>query len=132
MKNKAQKIARLKEELLKYCKQIGILEDEIPTLVFSIEEWNQKQVRAGSLRRRDRAYGRCSFSDRLIIVRVSDYKYNRTIKQLIHTLIHELVHYKWQWLPHGRKFEERIKEVKKGRIWLYKEVVMRVDCKKHE
>lgn len=131
MKNKARKIERLNQELIKYSEQIGILDDEIPLLVFSVKEWNEKCKHEDTkfIRKSKRAYGWCSYSERLICIRVNDYRMDLPMKTLIHGLIHELVHYRWQWLPHGKKFEERIKEIKKGRSWLYKEVKMRVEIK---
>jgi hypothetical protein len=40
----------------------------------------------------------------------------------LNTLIHELVHYRWPYLQHSKKFEQRIQEVRRGRTFEAKHI----------
>ena len=142
MKNKNQKIQALQQDLIKYSKQIGILDCEIPELVFSREEFSAKnketEDRLGLHRRRlkgKRYLGACSISRRMLLIRMDGgktdlgtvWKVTKRTKQYIwskqvpyglreikNTLVHELVHYRFPEMKHGKKFEARIKETLRG------------------
>jgi hypothetical protein len=44
-------------------------------------------------------------------------KHKTTYKDNLHMLVHELVHYRFRYLNHGAKFEQRIKEILAGRVF---------------
>jgi hypothetical protein len=120
MKNKKQKISILKEDLKKYSKQIGIMECEVPILVFHGEEFkmrsNESCKRYG--RKKSRIGGKhttmlglCSTTERLIFVNIRG---RRNLTQLRKTLIHELIHYRFKYMTHTF-MEKRIKLILGGK-----------------
>jgi hypothetical protein len=140
---------RLYADLAKYTKQIGILPNEIPKLVIDRKEMQQllltKRPRTGNPRvdKRVPAYGACVWSLRTIFVDInrriqthkiykgfryskmellSEYKHKVTYRDLLKTLVHELVHYRFSYMSHGAKFEQRVKEILEGRIFEPKHV----------
>jgi hypothetical protein len=44
-------------------------------------------------------------------------KRKRTYRSFLEVLVHELVHYRFAYLGHGKKFEQRTKEVLRGRVF---------------
>jgi hypothetical protein len=53
-------------------------------------------------------------------VRYSQYymsKHKATYRDYQHTLVHELVHYRFEYLQHGAKFEQRIREILRGKVF---------------
>ncbi len=136
MKNKDR--TRLYEDMLKYCDQIGILKEETPMLYLDKQEYSALRKAGGSRAVRDNRYGECNWEQRAIFVnsRTREYQVKRylteigskrtgirahlkyvkpTYRNFLHTLIHELVHYRFESMPHGFKFEKRIKEILGGR-----------------
>jgi|GEM_PF-3006287 hypothetical protein len=120
MKNKRQKISIIKSDLLKYSKQIGIIDCEIPILVFHGEEFknrsNESCKRHG--RKESRIGGKyttmlglCSTTERLIFVNIRG---KRNLTQLRITLIHELVHYRFKYMTHTF-MEKRIRLILGGK-----------------
>jgi hypothetical protein len=120
MKNKRQKISIIKSDLLKYSKQIGIIDCEIPILVFHAEEFknrsNESCKRHG--RKESRIGGKyttmlglCSTTERLIFVNIRG---KRNLTQLRITLIHELVHYRFKYMTHTF-MEKRIRLILGGK-----------------
>jgi hypothetical protein len=129
MKNKKGRIARLQEMHLKYARQIGLIECEIPILFFDGEEFrkrdNEAEIRLGFAPTRlggkhTKMWGICSLFHRGIFVR---YRQKARLSQLENTLIHELVHYRWIWKSHGKDFDKRIKEIKQGKIFDRKHII---------
>lgn len=132
MKNKNSKKPILQQDLIKYCKQIGVT--TIPTLVFEPKEYD-RLTRTGNERRtkRNKHLGYCSYIKPVILVnleyagtvhrrqwlyRGKKYRWIPTkwnLRQARHTLVHELVHYQWRSMWHGYKFDKRISEILKGR-----------------
>ena len=49
-------------------------------------------------------------------------KHKATYKDVVRTLVQELVHYRFSYMQHGRKFETRIDEILKGKIFEPKHV----------
>jgi len=49
-------------------------------------------------------------------------KQKRTYRSFLEVLVHELVHYRFAYLGHGKKFEQRVQEVLWGRIFEPKHV----------
>ena len=80
-------------------------------------------------------YGICYREERVIYVninkrlahyktyahtRYSDHyvsKHKKTYRDFLHTMVHELVHYRFGYLQHGAKFERRIREILAGRVF---------------
>lgn len=144
---------RLQQDLIKYAKQIGILDSEIPQLITDRREYLSKRA-AG--------YGECSYELRTIFVDCSKRNYQRieyrrsiptnlaldgnrdknyfyrrrrhstlvrvyknvkaTYRDKLDVLVHELVHYRFRYMKHGEKFEQRIKEIVRGRSFQAKQL----------
>jgi hypothetical protein len=136
VKNKDR--TRLYEDMLKYCSQIGILKEETPMLYLDKQEYSALRKSSGSRAVRDQRYGECNHEQRAIFVnsRTREYQIKKylteigskrtgirahlryvkpTYRHYLHTLVHELVHYRFESMPHGFKFENRIKEILNGR-----------------
>ena len=148
MKNKNQKILILNKDLIKYSKQIGIVECEIPEIVFDVVEYDRRNTEARerfgkekSVTKANRVLGRCSRSRRMILVNINYKKAeiwkHKTIRGLKHykkvtfglrearaVLVHELVHYRFSYMQHGKKFEQRIKEILQGAEYPVKHITM--------
>ncbi len=122
MKNKNRKMEILRQDLVKYSKQIGIVDCEVPELVFYGEEFNEK-VNPTEIKHLGRAsrrggrhtgfFGLYGKYARVILVNIRGR--NKTIKELRHTMIHELVHYRFYYLSHGDEYEKRIKFILAGK-----------------
>jgi hypothetical protein len=136
VKNKDR--TRLYEDMLKYCDQIGILKEETPMLYLDKQEYSALRKSGGSRAVRDQRYGECNREQRAIFVnsRTREYQIKKylteigskrtgirahlsyrkpTYRYYLHTLVHELVHYRFESMPHGFKFENRIKVILNGR-----------------
>jgi hypothetical protein len=108
---------RLQTDLIKFCKQIGIIESDIPKLIFDRKEMNAPCARVNNPNSRsacNNAVGLCSWPIRTIWIserpnkantvgrhkyvkhRDGWYRYSRrkkwTYSEQRHTLVHELVH----------------------------------------
>jgi hypothetical protein len=44
-------------------------------------------------------------------------RHKATYKDILHTLVHELVHYRFTKMRHGKRFELRIREILGGRVF---------------
>jgi hypothetical protein len=122
MKNKKQKILILKADLLKYSKQIGVIECEVPVLVFHGEEFKRRSDESCKRhgRRESRIGGKyttmlglCSTTERLIFVNIRG---RQNLTQLRKTLIHELIHYRFKYMTHTF-MEKRIKLILGGKVY---------------
>ena len=120
MKNKRQKIIILNLDLQKYSKQIGVIDCEVPTLVFhgedfkmrsdeSCKRYGRKESRIGG--KYTTMLGLCSTTERLIFVNIRG---KRNLTQLRKTLIHELVHYRFKYMTHTI-MDKRIKLILGGK-----------------
>lgn len=145
MVNEAKMMAKNKEklqqDLKKYCKQIGVSEEEIPRLIVDKKEmlevgskWGYEHLRLSN------NYGVYYGEHKTIFVDlnrriyhpkrypVKEYKHKPRITKKTtyldfrHTLIHELVHHRWKSIPHGVKFEQRIKEILRGKTFPLKQL----------
>lgn len=117
MKQRNQKMEILRQRLQLYCKQIGIVDCEIPHMYFYGEEFSNESNAATQrhgLRESRRGgryttyFGLCAVYSRTIFVNMRG---RRTLRELNHTLVHELVHYRFRYMSHGVKFERRIKDI---------------------
>ncbi len=127
MRDKRRKEQILQEDLIKYSKQIGIVDCEIPTLMFNVKEYvarrrdgDNKQhwyhlVNKGMRKQRT---GECTYADRLIFIHTHRQANLRSAK---HSLIHELVHYRFN-IRHGPKFEQTIKDIQNGQTYPRKHI----------
>jgi hypothetical protein len=101
-------------QLRKYAEQIGITEQEIPNVVFSRKEVLAlpRELTAGRRTVTHRYFGLCFRKAQTILINV---KKHTSFKDLRHTIVHELVHYRFQYLKHGARFENRISLILKGK-----------------
>lgn len=103
---------RLEDYLELYCCQIGILPDEVPSLYFKKKEfYDRLKNHSGRTYRKKNYWGKCNWSNRSILV---DGYINRNYRQMHHTLVHELVHFRFPWMNHGKKFDFMVKGIIKG------------------
>ena len=102
MTTKKQKI--LLERLELYCKRLGV---PVPRIV-----WTKKEMKKLDKFYRGPRHGRgvrgycCKRINCIYIA----YAKHHTLKDLEHTLLHELIHFRFPSLQHGPKFEAKIKE----------------------
>lgn len=133
MRRKDQKMAQLQLANVQYSLQIGIIPCEVPKLYFYGEEfardYNAARARAHvkPTRRAGGKYpksywGLCSNWHRGILVNIRGG--NRNLRELEHTLVHELVHYRFRYMSHGVKFNLRVKEILRGRQFERKHITM--------
>jgi hypothetical protein len=113
MKAKDHHRAFIHEELVKFCDQLGI-GDDIPQLVFTTREVLDmpKHLTEG---RRVSAYkyrGVCYTQAKTLFINLRNHK---TINGARTTLVHELVHYRFQYMRHGKAFEKRIRNILAGK-----------------
>jgi hypothetical protein len=135
---KKKHMQRLLIDFDKYCKQIGILEEEKPRLVTdrkTMDELKQTFNDKGRGRSTANNYGICYNEERVIYVnakiskkRARLYKHVKyttafakehkaRYRDILHTLVHELVHYRFTKMVHGKRFEMRIREILGGRVF---------------
>jgi hypothetical protein len=125
----------------KYCKQIGILDSEVPRLVFNRKEYVAIAAKRGHKEsvKKDRL-GECFWQARVIFVNESPHLKNGILHRKIqgkgrmkryykwvpkkwnyyeqrHTLVHELVHQRFPQMQHGRAFDDRIDEIIAGKTF---------------
>jgi hypothetical protein len=128
---------KLTDDFKRYTKQIGIRSNEMPKLVTDrneIEELKQngnfgrgtstsnnlgvcyrKQriiyVNGGKRKLCNRPYAHVKYTYRQL------HEHKVTYRDFLEILVHELVHYRFDYLKHGAKFEQRIREILAGRVF---------------
>ena len=129
---------RLYTDLIRISDQIGILPNERPKLVIDRQEMHDIKLNHPRVFRTDSemadkrtaGYGQCLYNLRTVFVDGAPEKYHRityhgrkgkryriikrvkaTYKDKLHTLVEELVHYRFAYLQEGRNLEKRIQEV---------------------
>ena len=123
MKHRNKKMEILRQDLIKYSKQIGIIDCEIPKLVFYGEEFKAEQNEAycrhvcdNSSSKQTWRYttmlGRCSYLTRLIFVNIRGRQ--RRLRELRNTLIHEPLHYRFKGISH-KEIDNRISKILAGK-----------------
>jgi len=121
MKKTVKNCLWLHEQLVLRCEQMGIV--DIPRLVLTTKDVLNMPVEK-TVGRRTSAYkflGVCYRDAKTIFVNIR----HKAIKRLKgskvgtaeETLIHELVHYRFTYLSHGKEFQKRIKDIKNGKVW---------------
>jgi hypothetical protein len=140
---------RLYTDLVKISDQIGILPEERPKLVIDRKRMHELKLTSPryyhtgnpNADKRTPWYGQCCYSMRTVFVDAAPRKYQRvtyhgrkgsryhilkTVKaryiDKLHTLVEELVHYRFGYLQEGRTLEKRIQEVLRGRTFEPKHV----------
>lgn len=144
---------RLQQDMIHYCDQIGILPNERPRLIFNRKEANElfgERYGSGHRLTGRNTLGRCWISNRLIYVtelvgrdgRVGKYVPMRqkgwkrwisrpwNYRRQKEVLVHELVHYRFPNMQHGKQFEHRIKEILKGQTFEPKHIHLFANCSK--
>jgi hypothetical protein len=129
---------KLTDDFKRYTKQMGIMTNDMPQLV--TDRKTMEQIRdtwpdKSNHRSSTRSYGICYREKNVIFVnsksRLADYKrykgakysqhylskHKMVYRDYLRTLIHELVHYRFDYLQHGAKFEQRIREILAGRVF---------------
>jgi hypothetical protein len=147
---KSKNKLRLQQDKSRICRQIGILPNEEPKLILDRKE--MRSLVTGRIQDSKRLAGRgeCFYLIRTIFVDASyrfeylqnskgqyicEWAFNRngryvrrpikkkaTYVDFLHMLVHELVHYRFAYLQHGRDYKRRIKEILKGRTFEPKHV----------
>jgi hypothetical protein len=104
----------IRNQVIKYALQIGITEQEIPNLVFSRKGVlaMPKHLTEGRRTVSHKYKGICFREAKTIFIHV---KKHTSSKELRHTIVHELVHYRFPYLKHGIRFEKRISLILKGK-----------------
>jgi hypothetical protein len=105
---------RLEKELSERCYQIGIPCIEEPKVCFSQEQfrWYTGQNKTRSVQK----LGTANFRTNTILIDLKVHKFHKyTFEEYRDTLIHELVHLRWQTLKHGNFFKWKIEKIKKGK-----------------
>jgi hypothetical protein len=98
----------VQQELAKYAKQIGILEKDIPATVCTRKEVLEmpKELTQGRRIVTHKCFGICFRYAKTIFINI---KMHGSSQELKYTIVHELVHYRFRYLSHGKEFEQRIK-----------------------
>lgn len=98
-------------ELYKYAEQLDIKPEDVPELLLTRKEVLAHSGTIGGRNTRH-FFGICYREEKLIFLNI---KHALTRQGLRHTIIHELVHYRFPYLRHGGKFDERIFKILKGK-----------------
>ena len=105
----------LMERLDKYCKQLGC---STPKIIWTKSDFMKVINETPSLKQRGLAskntLGRCCREEGLVYI-----AYQKLVKlrDLDHTIRHELVHWRFPQVKHGARFEKLIIQIKDGVCW---------------
>lgn len=119
------------DQVNKYAKQIGIMDEQIPRIVLTTREVMEMPIEQ-TKGRRTSAYkhlGVCYYNARTIFINARKLV---TKENLRYTIAHELVHYRFGYLSHGRKFEKRVKEILKGKTFDVKDIKVKESKQRDE
>jgi hypothetical protein len=100
-------------EVTKYCNQLGIQEYDFPILVFTPKQVLEmpKNFTRGFRSVLHRYYGICFYQAKTIFLHLHRIKNQNKLRKII---VHELVHYRFPHLSHGR-FKDRINLIIRGK-----------------
>jgi len=103
---------RLQKELSERCYQMGIPALEEPKICWNVEQFRwYTSIKEKHLNK----LGQASFKTNTILVDLNHHKHwKNDFMRIRETLVHELVHMRWQHQRHGSTFNELIKRVLKG------------------
>jgi hypothetical protein len=104
----------IEKKVREYGQQIGITAQEMPDIVFTRREVlaMPKELTAGRRTVTHKCLGICFCRARTILINV---KKHTSYDDLKHTIVHELVHYRFRYLKHGMRFEKRISLIQRGK-----------------
>jgi hypothetical protein len=107
----------VKKKVREYGQQIGIT--ETPNTVFTRKEvlGMPKEFTAGRRTVTHKYFGICFCRAKTILINVKKYT---SYEDLKHTIVHELVHYRFRYLKHGTTFESRISAIQRGKRYKVK------------
>lgn len=102
-----------------YGYQTGITPQEMPNIVFTRKEVlaMSEELTAGRRTVTYKYLGICFRRARTILINV---KKHTSYADLKHTIVHEIVHYRFPYLKHGKKFEKRISLILGGKRYKVK------------
>ena len=113
MKKNSTLKKRLIAEVPKLCYQIGIPSLEEPKVCFNQEQW--KWYTSSNKTKSVQRLGCCNFRNNAVLIDLAVHKFHKyTFAEYRDTLIHELVHIRWQKAKHGIQFKNVIARIKKG------------------
>jgi hypothetical protein len=109
----------IEKKVREYGQQIGIAAQEIPNIVFTRREvlTMPKELTAGRRTVTHKCLGICFCRAKTILINV---KKHTSYEDLKHTIVHELVHYRFRYLKHGMRFEKRISLIQRGKRYKVK------------
>ena len=109
----------IEKKVVEYGEQIGITVQEIPRVVFTRREVlsMSKELTAGRRTVTHKCLGICFCRAKTILINV---KKHTSYEDLKHTIIHELVHYRFRYLKHGTRFKKRISLIQIGKRYKVK------------
>ena len=109
----------IEKTVTEYGQQIGITAHEMPNIVFTRRELlaMPKELTAGRRTVSHKYLGICFRSARTILINV---KKHTSYEDLKHTVVHELVHYRFRYLRHGMRFKNRISLIQRGKRYKVK------------
>jgi len=117
-KNKEAKRQILRHDLAKYCKQIGVIGYEVPELAFDKKDLMILRPRKRYPTKRSNLWGCCYADKRLLFVNLEAHK---DLRQLRHTLLHEILHYRFEHLSH-KDMERRMRLIHQGKTYPEKHI----------
>jgi len=118
MKNKNGKMQILNADLVKYSKQVGILDSEIPQLAFGKKDLMVLRPKKRYPTKRSNLLGCCYGDKRLLLVNLEAHK---DLRHLRDTLLHEVLHYRFEHLSH-KEMEKRMRFIRKGKTYPEKHI----------
>jgi len=102
----------LLERSKQYCKQLGISPE--PKFIWTLKQVRELPKSIRGQRVNKNAWGYTFNRANLIYIATNKTK---KLTHLDNTLRHDLIHYRFDGLPHGKNFERRIKDLKNGKTW---------------
>jgi SprT-like family protein len=104
---------RLEKEIGPLCYQIGIPSLEEPKICWNQEQW--RWYTGANKTKSVHRLGCCNFRNNAILIDLNVHKFHKyPLAEYRDTLIHELVHIRFQKLKHGITFKRTIERIKKG------------------
>jgi hypothetical protein len=109
----------IQKKTIEYGQQIGITAQDMPKVVFTRKEVlaMPKDLTVGRRTVTHKCLGICFRRAKTILINV---KKHTSYEDLKHTIVHELVHYRFGYLKHGMRFEKRISLIQRGKRYKVK------------
>ena len=100
------------ERCEKYCSQLGV--NVVPKIFWTKKDMKKLPIRVRCSRLGRFTWGWCPHRGNFIFIM---YARHGNLTELDNTLRHELIHFRFPGLSHGKNFELAIKNLKNGMIW---------------